>query len=94
MAPGPEPRPDADIDELKADIEQTRTELGETVGALTDKLDVKGRAEDAIHDAKDAVVQRSHNAVDTVKQRPAVPVALLVGVVLGVGLIIWQRRRR
>lgn len=94
MAPEPEPRPDAGIDELKADIEQTRTELGETVGALTDKLDVKGRAEDAIHDAKDTVVQRGHDAVDTVKQQPAVPVALLVAAALGIGLIIWRRRRR
>lgn len=93
MAPEPEPRPDADIAELKADIEQTRTELGETVGALTDKLDVKARAEDAIHDAKDAVAQRGHDAVDTVKQKPAIPVAVAVAVVLGIGLIVWRRRR-
>lgn len=93
MAPEPEPRPDADIDELKADIEQTRTELGETVGALTDKLDVKGRAEDAIHDAKETVAQRSHDAVDTVKQQPAVPVALLVAVALTIGVVVWRRRR-
>lgn len=93
MAPEPEPRPDADIDALKADIEQTRTELGETVGALTDKLDVKSRAEDAMHDAKDAVAQRGHDAVDTVKQQPAIPVALVIVALLGIGLMIWRRRR-
>lgn len=93
MAPEPEPRPDAGIEELKADIEQTRTDLGETVSALTDKLDVKGRAEDAMHDAKENVVQRGHDAVGTVKQQPALPVALLVAVVLGIGVIVWRRRR-
>lgn len=39
----PEPGPDAGVDDIQADIERTRKELGETVGALSDKLDVKER---------------------------------------------------
>ena len=41
----PEPGPDAGIDELQTDIDQTRKELGETVEALTAKMDVEGQGE-------------------------------------------------
>ena len=37
-----------DIDQLQAEIEQTRAELGETVEALTAKLDVKSRAKERL----------------------------------------------
>ena len=39
----PEPGPDAGIDDIQADIEHTRKELGETIEALSAKADVKGR---------------------------------------------------
>ncbi|MBT2594953.1 DUF3618 domain-containing protein [Arthrobacter sp. ISL-72] len=42
--PNPEPSKDAGIEDIKHDIEQTREELGETVEALTAKLDVKAQA--------------------------------------------------
>lgn len=80
--PQPEPGPDAGIAELQADIEQTRGELGETVGALSDKLDVKARTHHAVADAKEHA-----------KARPAVPVGVLLAVVAGIGLIVWLRRR-
>jgi hypothetical protein len=35
--------PQPDIEQLQAEIEQTREQLGETVDALTAKLDVKSR---------------------------------------------------
>lgn len=40
----PEPGPDAGISEIQSDIEHTRSELGDTVGALSDKFDVADRA--------------------------------------------------
>jgi len=40
----PEPGPDASVEDIQADIEATRTELGQTVEALTAKLDVKQQA--------------------------------------------------
>ena len=79
----PEPGPDAGIAELQADIEQTRGELGATVGALSDKLDVKARARQAVADAK-------QNA----KSRPAVQVGALLAAGAGIGLVVWLRRRR
>ena len=38
----PEPGPDAGIEELQSDIDKTRDELGQTVAALSDKLDLEG----------------------------------------------------
>jgi ABC-type Fe3+-hydroxamate transport system substrate-binding protein len=55
----PEPARDADIDEIQADIERTREHLGETVEALTAKLDVKSRAKDKAQDVKQAMVDRA-----------------------------------
>jgi hypothetical protein len=36
---GAEPGPDARVDEIQSDIEHTRAQLGETVDALTAKVD-------------------------------------------------------
>ena len=40
---------------LRAEIERTRTDLGNTVAALAAKTDVKARAKDAVADAADNV---------------------------------------
>ena len=41
-----------DIEQIQSEIEQTRQELGETVDALTAKLDVKSRARARLDDTK------------------------------------------
>ena len=89
----PEPGPDPSVDDLQADIERTRAELGETVGALSDKFDVKGHTQQKVTETKEAVTQRSHDAVEAAKAKPAVPVGLIVAVVATVGVVIWLRRR-
>ena len=91
--PTSEPGPDADIDELQADIEQTRAELGQTVSALSDKLDVKGRAEAKVADTKDALAQRAHEVTGRAKAHPAVPAAIVLAALAGIGAAIWWRRR-
>lgn len=90
----PEPGPDAGIDELQSDIDKTRGELGNTVAALSDKLDVKGRAQDKAVETKEAVVDRAHAATEAARSKPAVPVAAVVAVLAVVGLLVWGRRRQ
>jgi len=78
----PEPGPDARIGDLHADIEETRQELGATVAALSDKLDVKQKARRAVLETRNRVRDR---------QMPIV--VALVGAAMLVGLVIWVRRR-
>lgn len=44
-------------EEIRADIEQTREQLGETVEALAEKTDVKAQARNRVEAAKETVVQ-------------------------------------
>jgi Protein of unknown function (DUF3618) len=54
----PEPGPDAGIDDIQADIERTREELGETIEALSAKADVKGRVKKKAADTKDGITEK------------------------------------
>jgi gas vesicle protein len=45
-----------DPDEIRAEIERTRAEMGDTVDALGYKTDVKARAKDSIQDKKESVM--------------------------------------
>ncbi|GAT09743.1 hypothetical protein AU197_14380 [Mycobacterium sp. IS-1590] len=93
--PRPEPGPDAGVDDIQADIEQTRHELGETVEALQAKLDVKTRAKEKVDETKERVAEKAdtlrHTATDNPKQ--TVPVAAIVAILAVVGIIVWRRRR-
>jgi type VI protein secretion system component VasF len=72
-----------DRDAIARDIERTREELGETVEALTRRLDVKSRM-------KDKVASSRHRAAS----RPPVTAAVVLGVVaLVAGYVVWRRRR-
>ncbi len=65
----PEPGPEAGIEDLQADIERTRTQLGQTVEALSDKLDVKAQARQKAADTRDRLASKTQEtkgrAVDT-----------------------------
>jgi ElaB/YqjD/DUF883 family membrane-anchored ribosome-binding protein len=52
-------------EEIRADIDRTRLELGDTVEALGKKTDVKGQAQERIEGAKSQARQK----VDSIKQR-------------------------
>jgi len=82
------PAPKPSIDELRADIKQTRAELGVTVQALAAKADVKARARDQVEVAKVRVRE-----VASSSPVPVVLVVAGVAAVLGVILVIRGRRR-
>ena len=67
----PEPGPDADIDDLQTDIEQTRKELGETVEALTAKMDVKERTKERVAETKERVAEKAHDTKERVAEKAA-----------------------
>ncbi|WP_006246616.1 DUF3618 domain-containing protein [Mycolicibacterium tusciae] len=91
----PEPGPDAGIEELEADAEQTRHELGQTVEALADKLDVKERAKEKAAETKEQVVEKADSLRHTVADNPkrTVPIAAVAVIAaLAVGILVWRRR--
>ncbi|HYO02535.1 MAG TPA: DUF3618 domain-containing protein [Mycobacterium sp.] len=99
-----EPGPDAGVDDLQADIEKTRADLGKTTQALTDKLDVKARATEAAseskhrvvekaNDAKGAVVEHTKNADGSVRSAVAVTAVTVAVLAVVLGVIVWRRRR-
>jgi hypothetical protein len=92
----PEPGPDAGIDDIQADIERTRKELGETVGALSAKLDFKERTKQKAAESKERVVDTAQTVRHAATEDPRVKVpliaALLIGV-LAIGVVVWRRRR-
>jgi hypothetical protein len=90
---------------LRAEIEQTREQLGDTVQALVHKVDVPARAKEKLHETRDAaqekarqataklpepVRERGQQAVVVARRRP-VPLAAAVLAVLVLG---WLLRRR
>jgi ElaB/YqjD/DUF883 family membrane-anchored ribosome-binding protein len=50
-------------EEIEREIEQTREELGDTVAALTQKADVKGRAKDKVQEVKHSVADKKEEVV-------------------------------
>jgi hypothetical protein len=104
----PEPASDASVDEIQKDIDATRGELGETVEALSAKLDVKHQAKQKIDDTKDVIADKVHtvrskgsdvgsHVVDAATDdegsvRPVVPIAALALIAAIVGVLIWRRR--
>jgi ElaB/YqjD/DUF883 family membrane-anchored ribosome-binding protein len=67
--PSPEPGPDAGIDDIQADIEHTREELGETIEALSAKADVTGRAKQKAADTKDRITEKVYETKDVVIEK-------------------------
>lgn len=62
---GTESRPP---EEIRADIEQTREALGDTVEALAEKTDVKAQARDRIDTAKETVTGKAGEFVSRAKE--------------------------
>jgi ElaB/YqjD/DUF883 family membrane-anchored ribosome-binding protein len=77
----------ADVDEIKAEIEATREQLGRTVDELSSRLDVPARAREKAARAKDT-------AVETYRESPPLVIGGAVALVGAlVGLVIWRRKR-
>lgn len=67
--PNGEPGADASVEEIQADIDKTRQELGQTVEALVAKADVKGRAKEKASDTKDRIAEKAAQTRDVVVEK-------------------------
>jgi MYXO-CTERM domain-containing protein len=74
-------------EDIQADIERQREHLAQTVDQLGHKLDVKTQAKEKVADV------RNRATTDDGKPRPEV-LGVAAAVVIGLGLLIWLRRRR
>jgi len=61
-------RPPEDPAELRADIEQTRQDLGDTVAALAEKTDVKTRAKEKVAEVRHTVSEKRTEMMDRAKE--------------------------
>lgn len=76
-----------DPDQIKAEIDATREQLGRTVDELSARLDVPARAKESAARATDTVVE-------TYRESPPLVIGGAVALVgLVVGLVIWRRKR-
>ena len=82
-------------EEIRADIDQTREEVGDTVEALTAKTDVKAQARERIDDikakAQSSTPESGQELVAKVRENPA-PVVL--GVAVLVAFLVGRRTAR
>lgn len=94
--------------DLRSEIETTRAKVGETVEALTHKLDVTGRGKEKAAQIRADVLSKTENVVAALPEPAAAPVrrgvgavvahpGLAVGAFLGSALVVrglLKRRNR
>lgn len=85
----PEPGPDAETQEIQADIERTRAELGETAEALATKLDVPRQVHEKVEQTKQNLNRKSEPL-----RRNAVPIAAAAAAGFLVLMLLRRRSRR
>jgi hypothetical protein len=84
--------PPSDPETLRHEIEQTRSELGATVEALSQKADVKSQVKGKVDEGKVQLRERQEAVRKDVAERPA-PFAAGAAIAVGV-LVLWAIRRR
>jgi hypothetical protein len=70
--------------------------LGETVGALSAKLDVKERTKQKAEETKERVIDTAQTMRHVATKDPKVKVPMIAALVIGavaLGVVVWRRRR-
>lgn len=88
------PKDDRSPEEIKADIATHREELGESLDALTHKLDVPARAKEQTAAMKDHAVAQTIAFKDSAAQQPARTGAMAGGAAVAVVAAIMLLRTR
>jgi ElaB/YqjD/DUF883 family membrane-anchored ribosome-binding protein len=87
--------------EIRADIEETRSEVGDTAAALAEKADVKARAEEKATEVKERAQEKATEVKERAQSQASQageqvrrnPVPLAVAGAVLVAFVIWRRRR-
>jgi hypothetical protein len=95
--PTPVPGTDAERAQLRADLDELRSGVGDTVAELTARVDVparvKAETQRTLDRARQVLAEKTPVVQNAVRERP-VPVAAIVGGALLVVLLLIVRRRR
>jgi hypothetical protein len=95
--PTPVPGTDAERAQLRAELEELRSDVGDTVAELTARVDVPARVraetQRTLDRARQVVAEKSPIVQNAVRERP-VPVAAIVGGALLVVILLIIRRSR
>lgn len=81
-------------EEIEAEIESTREELGDTVEALAHKTDVKAQAQEKAAEAKEQAAQKADEVKQRVEKDPKIAIATGVAALIVVVGLIRRRTRR
>lgn len=85
-------------EQIRAEIERTRQQLGDTVERLVAKTDVKARARaevSALTGRAKSTLATTGRTAASVAQRNRVPLSVAAGALLvAVSLLAWQRQRQ
>jgi len=95
--PTPVPGTDAERAQLRAELEELRSGVGDTVAELTARVDVPARVraetQRTLDRARQVVAEKSPIVQNAVRERP-VPIAAIVGGALLVVILLIIRRSR
>ncbi|WP_019633388.1 DUF3618 domain-containing protein [Actinomadura atramentaria] len=85
-------------DELRAEIERARADLGDTVAALAAKADVKARVKDRAGELRERAAERARatgaETRSAATRGPALGAVAVGAGVLAAGIAAWLTRRR
>jgi hypothetical protein len=81
-------------EQIEADIEATRVQLGNTVDQLSHRLDVKSRLQEQVRQRRAQAVHELHATGERMRQQPVIPGAVAAGMLLVTTLLVLRGRRR
>jgi hypothetical protein len=81
-------------EEIEADIQATRVQLGHTVDQLSHRLDVKSRLKEQVQQGRAQAVHELQETADRMRRQPVIPAAVAAGMLLVTTLLVVRGRRK
>lgn len=81
-------------EQIEADIQATRVQLGNTVDQLSHRLDVKSRLKEQVQQGRAQAVHELQETADRMRQQPVIPAAVAAGMLVVSTLLVLRGRRK